>query len=1045
MSRQIYAVCLKCIFSLVLLLSVAVPSLAQSSSAINGVVQDTSDALIPNANVKLINTATGTESNSTTNKSGSFVLPGVMPGHYTLQIERQGFDTTQLTGITLNVGDNKSVVIRMKVGSKNETVTVDGSGLTINTTDASVGTVIDQKFVANMPLNGRSFQDLISMTPGVVTQTPQNTNGTAGESGDFSVNGQRTESNFYTVDGVSANISGGNGGGVYGPATGGSLGGATALGTTQTLIPVDALQEFRVLSSTYSAAYGTSPGGQFSLVTRAGTNTLHGTLFDYLRNNFFDANDWFNDHYGKPTPALRQNDFGGTLGGPISIPRLYNGKDRSFFFAAYEGLRLDQPTAAAIQYVPDVSMRQQADAAMQPILNAFPVPNGIDYGSSSSPSLAQFIAPFSLPSTIDSTTIRVDHTFGSELAVFFRFGDTLSSTQSRPTFALTSTSANAQSYTLGATSQFSSSFSNEFRLGYARASSAQSGALDNFGGATPIDLVSAMGAGSFQQVLPIVVLLYPSIGDSEMEVRNTADLERQWNLVDTIQILRANHSISVGINYRRIISPLEPPNVEPYALFETTPQILAGKPAAPYVFRFLPSTPVFNEGAAFIQDEWRVHPRLSLSLGLRWDVDPPPTEEHGDDAYTLLGNINVPSSLSVAPRGTPLWKTPWYNFAPRLGAAWSIRTQPGWQTVLRAGGGAFYDTLSQISTIGYDDLGFSNIQVATGATIPYTAAQLNIPVNANPPYTSKVIAASPEHLQQPYTLEWNVSMQQGIGTNQSLTLSYVGSNGRRLIGLQEKSLSALNPEFGTIQYFPNGVTSNYQALQVQFQRSVVKGVQALASYTWSHAIDYGSTATELTLQRGNSDYDVRNNFQGGLSWELPIASRQPIVTAALGGWGIDARLITRTPFPVTLAGNPVIDSSTGTEYGGGLNIVPDQPIYLHGSQFPGGKAINPAAFSAAASNAAGDAPRNFVRGFGEAQLNLAARREVHLSGPFTLQFRAETFNLLNHPNFGIVDSTYSDATFGQATQMLNASLATLASQYQQGGPRSMQFALKLQF
>jgi hypothetical protein len=1025
-----------------------IPSFALSQSTdatISGGVTDPTGNLIQNAEVAIANDATGVIYAAQTNNSGMYLVPVLPPGHYHVQVSKRGFKTIIKADVILYVQSAVALNFVLPVGATSESITVESSSSTINTSDASVSTVIDRKFVENIPLNGRSFQDLISMTPGVVTQSPQSTNATLGTAGDFSVNGQRTESNYYTVDGVSANISAGAGGGFESPAAGGSLSGATALGTTQTLIPVDALQEFRVLSSTYSAAYGTSPGGQFSLVTRSGTNVLHGTLFDYLRNNFFDANDWFNDHYGDPTPALRQNDFGGTLGAPILIPHVYDGRDHSFFFVAYEGLRLDQPTEAAIQYVPDISMRQQADSAMQPILNAFPLPNGIDYGNATNPSLAQFIAPFSLPSSIDSTSVRLDHRFGSKLTLFFRFGDTLSSTQSRPTFALTTTSSNAQTYTLGATSQLSSGFTNEFRLGYARADSAQAGTLDRFGGATPINLTDAMGANSFQRVEPSLAFIFGGIGSTEMQVPNGENVERQWNLVDTVQVFRHNHSVSVGFEYRRVISPLDPSNVEPYAIFESTSQILTGTPALPYVFRFLPSTPVLNEGAIFAQDEWRVHRRLNLSLGVRWDVDPPPTEEHGDDAYTLVGNINEPTSLSVAPRGTPLWKTSWYNFAPRLGGAWTIRNEPGWQTVLRAGGGAFFDTLSQVATIGFDDLGFRATQVVSGVTIPYTQDQLNIPITANPPYTSAIIAAFPQHLQQPYTLEWNVSAQQGIGSNQSMTVSYVGSNGRRLIGLQEKSLTSLNPNFGTVQYFPGGITSNYQSLQVQFQRSVTRGVQALVSYTWSHALDYGSTALELPLQRGNSDFDVRNNFQGGMSWELPKLAKQPLLAEVTNGWAIDARLLTRTAFPITLGGNLTVDSSTGNEYDSGLDLVPGVPVYLRGHQYPGGKAINAAAFSEPASGIVGNAPRNFVRGFGEAQLNLAVRREIHPPGPFVLQFRAETFNLLNHPNFGYVDSTYSDATFGQATQMLNASLGTLASQYQQGGPRSMQFALKLTF
>ncbi len=1031
---------LLCIF---LLPSIA---LCQSTNAtISGGVTDVMGKLILDADVEIANDATGVIYSARTNNSGMYLVPILPPGHYHVQVSKPGFKTIIKADVVLNVQSAVALNFILPVGATSESLTVDATSPAMNTTDATVSTVVDRKFVENIPLNGRSFQDLISMTPGVVTQSPQSTSQVVGTGGDFSVNGQRTQSNYYTVDGVAANISSGNGGGVGGAAAGGTLGGSTALGTTQTMVSVDALQEFRVQSSTYSAEYGRSPGGQFSLVTRSGANVFHGGAFDYLRNNFFDANDWFNDHYGEATPALRQNDFGGTLGGPIWIPRVYNGKDRSFFFVSYEGLRLTQPTAATVQYVPDLYMRQQATTAMQPILNAFPIPNGIDYGTASNPSLAQFIAPFSLPSKIDSTSGRIDHTLGSKLALFFRVGDTPSATGSRPYFARTTTTSNAATYTFGASSQFSNRFTNEFRLGYARSDSKQIGVLDNFGGATPIDLASAMGAGSYQQVDPVVIFSISAIGSPILLPYNTHTLERQWNAIDTVSVLTRQHSLKFGIDYRHIKSPLAPPNVEPYAVFTTPQEILSGAPAAPYVFRFLPATPLFNQTALFAQDEWRVHSRLSLSLGLRWELNPPPTEEHGHDAYTLLGSVNDPSSLSVAPQGTPLWKTAWYNFAPRVGVAWIAHNQPGMQTVVRFGGGVFFDSPNEVATLGYDGLGFRASQFQAGAKIPFTASQLNIPVTANAPYTNDTITAFPSHLQLPYTLQWNVSVQQGLGLNQSVTISYVAADGRRLIGLQQISLDTVNPNFGFVQFFKTGVTSNYQALQLQFQRSVVKGVQALASYTWAHALDYGSSATALPLQRGNADYDVRSNFQAGVSWELPTLSQHKSLGAVLNGWGMDARLNARTAFPITLGGNFITDPTTGTQYSGGLNLVSGQPIYLYGSQYPGGKSINQAAFSLPAPGASGNAPRNFVRGFGASQFNLAARRDIHLHDPFVLQFRAETFNLFNHPNFGYVDPTYTDATFGQATKMLNASLGTVASQYQQGGARSMQFALKLLF
>jgi hypothetical protein len=1021
--------------------------LSQSTNAtISGGVTDSFGSFIPDAEINIVNDATGIIYSAKTNGSGMYFAPILPPGHYHVQVSKQGFKTIIKADVILNVQSATALNFTLPVGATSESVTVNATSSLINTTNATVSTVVDRKFVENMPLNGRSFQDLISLTPGVVTQSPQSTSTqSVGVGGDFSVNGQRTQSNYYTVDGVTANISSGNGGGVGEPATGGTLGGSTALGTTQSLISVDALEEFRVQSSTYSAEYGRSPGGQFSLVTRTGADVFHGSAFNYLRNDFFDANDWFNNHYGKPTPALRQNDFGGTFGGPVWIPRLYNGKDRTFFFASYEGLRLTQPTAATIQYVPDLFMRQQAVSTMQPILNAFPVPNGLDYGTAAAPSLAQFIAPFSLPSSINSTSVRLDRTFSPKLLIFFRVGNTTSSTESRPYFARTTTSINAQTYTVGVTSQFSNRFTNEFRLGYARSDSTEIGVLDSFGGATPIDLAAAMGAGSYKQVVPAITFIIPGIGSPLLSPYNSHNLGRQWNVVDTASLLEGHHTLKFGVDYRHIKSLIAPPELEPYAIFESTSQILSGTPAIPYVFSFLQSTPLFNQVALFGQDEWRVHPRLNLSLGLRWELNPPPTEAHGNDAFTLLGDIDVPSSLTVAPRGTPLWKTSWYNFAPRLGMAWTAHNQPGAETVVRVGGGVFFDSANEIAATGFNGLGFRASAVQIGAQIPFTPSQLAVPITTSAPYTASVITTFPSHLQLPYTLQWNTSLQQALGRNQSLTVSYVAAAGRRLLALQQRSLTALNPDFGTVQYLAPGITSNYQSLQVQYQRSVAKGIQALGSYTWSHALDLGSNSTALPLQRGNADFDVRHNLQGGISWELPGLAGPKFADALLNDWGVDARLNARTAFPVPLGGNTVTDPTTGTQYAGGLNLVSGQPIYLYGSQYPGGKLINRAAFSLPDTGSFGNAPRNFVRGFGATQLNLAARRDFHLHDPVVLHFRAETFNLFNHPNFGYVDPAYSDATFGQATQMLNASLGTVASQYQQGGPRSMQFALKLTF
>jgi hypothetical protein len=620
-------------------ISISLANAQSTDATLSGGVTDPAGTFIVGAEIDIANDTTGVVYTTTTNSSGIYYLSILPPGNYHVQVSKIGFKTLIKPDVTLNVQSALSLNFSLPVGATSESVTVDAASSLINTTNASVSTVVDQTFVENMPLNGRSFQDLISMTPGVVTQSPQNTSQQIGDTGDFSVNGQRAESNYYTVDGVAANISGGNGGGVAEAATGGTVGASTSLGTTQSLISVDALQEFRVQSSTYSAEYGRSPGGQFSLATRSGSNAFHGTTFDYLRNDVFDANDWFNDHYGDPAPALRQNDFGGTFSGPVWFPRLYNGREHTFFFGSYEGLRLTLPAAATIQYVPDLFMRQQALPAMQPILNAFPLPNGIDYGTSASPSLAQFIAPYSVPSTIDSTSVRVDEALGPKLALFFRYGDTPSSTSTRQNFALQTISSNASTYTFGATSQFSSRMNSEFRLGYARSESSQIGTLDTFGGATPTDLNANLGAGSFAAVEPFILFLLPGVGGpSYLSPYYGKNDGRQWNIVDTVSLSKGHHNLKFGTDYRRITSPIVPPNLEVVAEFFSASSILNGVPLVTEPIAFKGATPIFNELALFAQDEWRVRPGLSLSLGLRWELDPPPTEKHADDAYTLLGS-----------------------------------------------------------------------------------------------------------------------------------------------------------------------------------------------------------------------------------------------------------------------------------------------------------------------------------------------------------------------------------------------------------------------
>jgi len=1048
--------------------SLALPLAAQSTNGtINGRVLDPSNKVIGGADILAINDATGVQYSGKTNEDGIYVVPNLPPGAYRLQVSKVGFKTLIKPDIVLNIQGALAINFTLPVGAVFETVTVEGGASMINTTDASVSTVVDQTFVKNMPLNGRSFQDLILLTPGVVTQTPQVSGSAAfsgvGQTGEFSVNGQRAESNYYTVDGVSANVGASVGGNMTQTAgASGSLPGATALGTTQALISVDALQEFRVQSSTYSAEYGRNPGGQFAFETKSGTNEWHGTAYDYLRNGALDAPDYFTDYLRQlnpalTNPALRQNDFGGTVGGPVEIPGLYVGKDRTFFFVSYEGLRLISPQPAEIEFVPDAAMRAAAPAPLKPVLDAFPVPNGPDDTANG---FAQYTASWSNPSSLNSTSIRFDHSLNDKLRLFFRFSDTGSDSAKRQTYGagLTPATNNISAYTMrtytgGASSVFSGSLSNDFRVNYSSNGTTSSSVTPGFGGGAPVNLQQLVGLGAGSGVL--IGLSDPNfIYFTILSDIQSTGAQRQWNFVDTMSLSLGRHQLKFGVDYRRLepIAIQATPAVSYYYFSESDVQTNSATTTAQVT---APAYPLYANFSAFIQDAWKLSQRLSLSLGLRWDVNPAPGVTRGLKPNTIEGS--GPNNWTLAPQGTPLWQTTWYNFAPRLGLAYKLRDAQGWETILRSGVGVFFDTGQQLGSSGFYGPGFivdGNFQ--SGGSFP-TLPPIPILNPPMPPYPA--LGGFPPHLQLPYTIQWNSTIEQALGKSQALTLSYVGSHAARLLE-STNILTPNNPnsqEFGLIK---NGGTSSYGALQAQFRRRLSLGLTALASYTWSHCIDYGSENYFVGYQRGNCDFDVRQNLSTAFSFDLPNMGHKGFRNAVLHHWGLDDRFTARTGFPVTLNGTRLFDPVTGEGYFGGLNLVPGQPVYLYGSNCdsvlqglgglqpgqgcPGGQAINPQAFTAVSSGQ-GNAPRNFVRGFGAWQMDLAVRREFPIYENLRLQFRAEAFNIFNHPNFGYVNPNFGQSTFGQATATLANSLGVLSPLYQMGGPRSMQFAIKLIF
>jgi len=1070
---------------------------AQSPNAtITGRVLDPGNAVIAAADVEAINLYTNIHYTGQTNREGAFVIPSLPPAPYRIEVKKAGFKAVIREDVVLRVQDVVALNFTLPVGSVSESVTVESGAPLLNTQDASVSTVVDRNFAENLPLNGRSFQALIQLTPGVVS-IPS----TGNDNGQFSINGQRGESNYWTVDGVSANIGVGSQG-ITGNGFGGALGSFSALGGTNSLVSVDALQEFRIQTSTYAPEFGRTPGGQISILTRSGTNQLHGTLFDYLRNDVLDANDWFANSKGLPKPKERQNDFGGVLGGPIV-------KDRTFFFFSYEGLRLRLPQTSLTTVPCDNTCtvfgnaRVMAVPAMQPYFNAFPLPNGPEVFSKCMPNVngcpasgkqptgtAQFNGTYSNPATLDAYSLRIDHRFNQKLNVFGRYNYSPSEFDGRggggvdSLNTITPSRITTQTATLGTTWSLSATITNDFRFNYSRTNSSSRVDQDNFGGATPL---SSLGLPSpFTSQNAALVLHILSLNGGSLQAGQLGrNLQRQINAVDSLSFQNGSHSLKFGVDFRRLSPISDDLPYEQLAFFSSVPSAESGNLLFSLLFSETRAALLLKNLGVFGQDTWRITPRLTVTYGLRWDVDFAPSSNGGPNLTAVTGyNLQDFSKLALAPAGTSPFATRYGNLAPRLGLAYQISHSQEWQTVLRAGFGVFYDLATSEAGNAFNPViyPFGVEKFSFGGSFPLAPAAAAPPAIVPPNGNSGVVFAFDPHLNLPYTLEWNVALEQTLGKQQTISASYIGSAGRRL--LQGADVLSPSANLAEAQLIGNTASSDYSALQLQFNRRLSHGVQALASYTWSHSIDdgsagsFGNSSNQLAptlntnANRGPSDFDIRNAFSAGITYAVPAREMNRMTKAILHGWSLQSLIQARSAPPVDVfdaAFQQLSQSAASARIR--PDVVPGQPLYLSGSQCsvvfgspcPGGMGFNPAAFKAPPVDPTtglplrqGNLGRNVLRGFGATQWDFGVHRDFPIHESLKLEFRAELFNILNHPNFGPPRGSFGIGGFGVSSQMLGQYLnggggigglgsGAFSPLYQIGGPRSMQFALKLSF
>ena len=1102
------------------------PVFAQDAATLSGTATDPSGAVLAVAAVQLVNMDTNVAQTTQTNRAGLYSFANVPPGRYRLSVKHPGFKESIKTELVLHVGDTVAENFAMEIGAATESVSVSAETVSVNTEDATVGTVIERKVIENMPLNGRSFQGLITLSPGIATVAVAAGSASTGQ---FVVNGQRSDTSYFSVDGVSANVGAPIAGSLQSNGTG-STPSNSATGGFNNMVSVDALQEFRVSTSSFAPEFGRTPGGQISIVSRGGTNSFHGDVFEYFRNTVLDANDWFLNAAGKSRGVVQQNDFGGVVGGPIK-------RNKLFFFASYEGLRLQAPSPA-VKLVPTQAARTLAAATtlggvtgfMAQFANAYPLPDG----NPSSPCTtfancaANYTASFPGKSVLDATSGRIDYSINARMTLFGRYSHGPSSLASDNSVNRTTLDNVNDVYTAGLTWVLSNSMNNDLRFNFTHTSLVK--------GVNPIRFT-----GSLSTIFPSGFAQPPSeylsnpgrmaiqIGGlptdtfilSPAQAYNGND---QINIADTFGWTKGSHRLRIGGDYRELNPAVDQVNYNENNQFGQTTTALPGFPSVANVCPAgsLPagsSTTIpgylcgqatlsnlqhnfvqhfrYRQLSFFAQDTWKVTRRLTLTYGARWEINPAfqwTSDNPGFSIKSSTFNLSNLTAIAINSLGTPAFETTYGNFAPRVGIAYQVSDSVRWGRVVRLGYGIFYDTGSQVGNNLSNPFNARFNNIGSGANIstinyPRTAANALFVTPPSPRLTLPVSNGGQDNLvdpnfKLPYVHQFNVTVEQQLGGKQSLTTSYVGAVGRRLIGAlvypagagNPATFAQINPLTGiatpdSLAIAGNFSTSDYHSLQAKFQRQFSRGLAAIASYTWSHSLDDASvnglgtstlpTAGRLAsglpnaLLRANSDFDIRHNLALSMVFDLPSPTNR-FAKALLGYWSFDPiyHYQTAAPFDV-LTG--VTGAIGGTAYAQRPNLIPGVPVYVYGTDCaalyggrgcPGGLGLNIAPVTAAVAASAGCAAptatnakgafctplavggqavsgglgRNVLRSYPLQELDFSVHRDFPIHESVRLRFQGDMFNVFNHPSFGGLGGTLNGTTFGSTTLMANSSL-----------------------
>ena len=1048
---------------LVLLTSFTFVNAQTYRGVVRGTIYDPQRRVVPGAQIELVNSETSQTRQAQSGSEGEYSIASLQPGSYRIAVTAPGFQKTVQT-VDLAVNQEERIDIEMILVG--DTVTVDVSS-DLKEDSASLSTVIDTPQITGLPLDGRNFYELSLLVPGAVPPAP----GSAGSArGDFafSVNGAREDANNFLLDGV-YNID-------------------PKLNTFGVRPSVDAIREFEMLTSSYDASFGRNPGAQVNVVLNSGQNDVHGTAFEFFRNAALDARNVFAPAT-EPKPKYIRNQFGGSIGGPIKRDRTFFFADyegtrsregitrltnvptaeerRGDFSHSLFGVPINPFTGQPFQngVIPDFFIHPVGRA----IAAHYPLPNR-------NVPFQNFVSSPVLQDDNDSFDVRVDHylTDRAQLAFRYSFGDrdlfepfTGPSFSAVPGFGDT-VKRRSQNAMAAFTYVLSPRLINETRLAFSRVASSvtqEASVLNSQVGLPTISPQSRDLGLSF-----ITITGFSPLGDEGNNPQNS--VTNVYQVLDNVSYVHGDHVVKFGADIR-VTQQNAFRDVESRGRLQFSPfgqitrnalgDLLIGFPFLTSVARVDNAQHIRTQSYNFfVNDSWRVRSDLTLTAGLRYEYNTPPVD--ADDRANVY-DVNTGTLVQVGTNGVPRsgFNADKNNFAPRVGFAWTIGDDQ--LTVLRGGYGVYYDQspLAPAEALYFNAPYFDNNLFFSLPGLPLT---LTNPFPSFFPFPLPDSAlAIQRDLRTGYMQHWNFSVERQLGSSNLLEVAYVGSKGTKLLtarDINQPQPSVLppglpfvprpNPRFDDIDLLESRANSNYNALQAKFQRRLSRGLSALASYTWSKSIDDASNfftsagdpnfpqnSYNVRAERGRSNFDVRQRLSVSYSYLLPFGEgRQYLandgwVTKVFTGWETFGIVTLQTGRPFTVALLSEIDNSgTGRSIlGFGANDRPNVVGNPELSDPTPGRWFNTAAFAFPGAGTFGNAGRNILDGPGYQNVNASLVKNTHLTEQVNLQFRAEFFNLFNHPNFNLPDNFLGSPTFGVISSARE--------------PRHIQFGLKLLF